>query len=155
SAEGTNRNDAPVPDADVGFCDAIGCRGDTAADEKIEGLCHSQELCRAFRLGNRSRQDYLMGMPISRLDDRAVIAISGPEAKSFLQGLITNDVEQVSPHRAIYAALLTPQGKILFDFLIAVEDETFLIDCLASARDALVKRLTMYKLRAKVDIKLR
>jgi folate-binding protein YgfZ len=94
-------------------------------------------------------------MPIARLDDRAVIAVSGPEARTFLQGLITNDIEQVGPHRAIYAALLTPQGKILFDFLIAADGETLLLDCLGSARDALLKRLSMYRLRAKVDIKPR
>jgi folate-binding protein YgfZ len=94
-------------------------------------------------------------MPIARLDDRAVIAVSGPEARSFLQGLITNDIEQVGTHRAVYAALLTPQGKILFDFLIAADGETLLIDCLASAREALLKRLLMYRLRAKVEIKPR
>ena len=53
------------------------------------------------------------------LTNRAVIAISGPEARDYLQGLITNDVNRVVPGRAVYAALLTPQGKILFDFLIA------------------------------------
>jgi len=94
-------------------------------------------------------------MPIARLDDRAVIAVSGPEARNFLQGLITNDIEKVQPHHAIYAALLTPQGKILYDFLIAADDDALLIDCLATARDALIKRLTMYKLRAKLDIKPR
>jgi folate-binding protein YgfZ len=110
---------------------------------------------RAFHLGNRAKPDYLILMPIARLHDRAVIAVSGPEAKSFLQGLITNDIEQVTRHRAIYAALLTPQGKILFDFLIASDADTFLIDCLASNRDTLIKRLTLYRLRAKVEIKPR
>lgn len=94
-------------------------------------------------------------MAIACLDDRAVIAVSGPEARSFLQGLITNDIAQVGPHRAVYAALLTPQGKILFDFLIAADGETLLIDCLASARDALLKRLSMYKLRARVEVRPR
>ncbi len=94
-------------------------------------------------------------MPIARLDDRAVIAVSGPEARSFLQGLITNDVEQVGPQKAIYAALLTPQGKILFDFLIKADDDTFLVDCVKEMRDALAKRLSMYRLRAKVAIAAR
>ena len=53
------------------------------------------------------------------LTDRAVIGLTGPEARDYLQGLITNDVTKVAPGRAPYAALLTPQGKILFDFLIA------------------------------------
>jgi hypothetical protein len=91
-------------------------------------------------------------MPIARLDDRAVVAVSGPEAKSFLQGLITNDVETLDRHRALYAALLTPQGKVLFDFLITADDESLLLDCRAGAREALIKRLTMYRLRAKVQI---
>ena len=56
---------------------------------------------------------------IAELTDRAVIAVSGREARAFLQGLVTNDAEKVAPGRAFYAALLTPQGKILFDFLIA------------------------------------
>ncbi|HEX2590423.1 MAG TPA: hypothetical protein VHL34_02965 [Rhizomicrobium sp.] len=96
-------------------------------------------------------------MPIARLEDRAVIAVSGPEARSFLQGLITNDIDQVAPHHPIYAALLTPQGKVLFDFLIALDGdgETLLIDCLASTRDVLLKRLSMYKLRAKVTLAAR
>jgi len=94
-------------------------------------------------------------MPIARLDDRAVIAVTGSEARPFLQGLITNDIEKVAPGRAIYAALLTPQGKILFDFLIAEGDGALLIDCARAGRDALAKRLSMYRLRAKVTIEPR
>jgi folate-binding protein YgfZ len=94
-------------------------------------------------------------MPIARLDDRAVIAVTGSEARPFLQGLITNDIEMVAPGRAIYAALLTPQGKVLFDFLIAEGDGALLIDCARSTRDALAKRLSMYRLRAKATIEPR
>jgi folate-binding protein YgfZ len=86
------------------------------------------------------------------LDDRAVIAISGPEAGDFLQGLITNDLSRVTPDSLVYAALLTPQGKILFDFLIGQQDAAFLLDCLSTSREALVKRLSLYRLRAKVEI---
>jgi folate-binding protein YgfZ len=89
------------------------------------------------------------------LEDRSIIAVTGPEARTFLQGLITNDIEKVALGRAIYAALLTPQGKILFDFLIAEGDAALLIDCHRDARDALIKRLSMYKLRAKVQIEAR
>jgi tRNA-modifying protein YgfZ len=91
----------------------------------------------------------------TRLDDRAVIALSGPEARGFLQGLITNDIDQLAPDRALYAALLTPQGKILFDFLIAEGDGAVLLDVPAASRDALLKRLKMYRLRAKVEIEAR
>ncbi|HWD25702.1 MAG TPA: hypothetical protein VG387_00955 [Rhizomicrobium sp.] len=94
-------------------------------------------------------------MPIAHLEDRAVLALAGPEARAFLQGLITNDVERLAPGEGIYAALLTPQGKILFDFFLVEGDGAILLDCHAAARDALLKRLTMYKLRAKVTIEAR
>jgi folate-binding protein YgfZ len=89
------------------------------------------------------------------LTNRAVIGLCGPEAREYLQGLITNDVTKVAPGRAVYAALLTPQGKILFDFLIAEGADGLLLDCTREARAALIKRLSLYKLRAKVEISAR
>lgn len=89
------------------------------------------------------------------LKDRAVIALEGGEARDFLQGLVTNDVAKLAPAVGIYAALLTPQGKILFDFLMTEGDGAVLLDCAAGAADALVKRLGMYRLRAKIGIALR
>src|SRR5215471_13038082 len=94
-------------------------------------------------------------MPVAHLKDRAVIAVAGPEARTFLQGLITNDIERLEPGKGIYAALLTPQGKILFDFFLVEGDGAILIDCRADARDALLKRLNLYKLRSKVMIEAR
>jgi folate-binding protein YgfZ len=94
-------------------------------------------------------------MAIARLDDRAVIALSGPEARGFLQGLVTNDVEKLKPGVGLYAALLTPQGKILYDFFIVEGDGAILLDAHAEAAPALAKRLTFYRLRAKVEIQLR
>lgn len=87
-----------------------------------------------------------------RLPDRTVIRISGDERTSFLQGLITQDMDALSPHAPIFAALLTPQGKILFDFFVIEDGGALLIDCDREAAPALVKRLTLYKLRAKVAI---
>jgi len=92
---------------------------------------------------------------LAHLEDRAVIAVSGPEARSFPQGLITNDIENLSPGLGLYAALLTPQGKVLFDFLVVEGDGAILIECAETARDALVKRLSLYRLRAKVAIEVR
>ncbi len=86
------------------------------------------------------------------LEDRALIAVSGPEARDFLQGLVTNDIQRVDAASLRYAALLTPQGKILFDFLMGEQDGAILLDCHASSRDALVRRLTLYRLRARVEI---
>jgi folate-binding protein YgfZ len=86
------------------------------------------------------------------LDDRGVLVLDGPEAKDFLQGLVSNDVRKVGPDRAIYAALLTPQGKYLFDFTIFEKDGALLLDTERARLPDLAKRLTMYKLRAKVTV---
>jgi folate-binding protein YgfZ len=90
------------------------------------------------------------------LEDRGVVAVSGEDATGFLQGLLTNDVEGLQPSEARYAALLTPQGKILFDMIVvraAVGEEPFyLIDCAAAQAADLAKRLGFYKLRAKVTV---
>lgn len=88
------------------------------------------------------------------LEDRAVIRISGDDRRAFLQGLITQDVERISDGRAIFSALLTPQGKILFDFFITETNDTLLIDCAKETAPALLKRLSLYKLRAKVALKI-
>src|SRR3984957_3655496 len=89
------------------------------------------------------------------LQDRGVISVSGEDATSFLQGLLTNDVERLQPSEARYAALLTPQGKILFDMIVVRapgEEPSYLIDCAAAQAADLAKRLGFYKLRAKVAI---
>jgi tRNA-modifying protein YgfZ len=89
---------------------------------------------------------------IAHLHDRAVIGISGQDARDFLQGMITNDVRKLAPETPLYAALLTPQGKVLFDFLLHEREGYILLDCEAAKEDALKKRLTMYRLRSKVTI---
>ncbi len=91
-----------------------------------------------------------------RLDDRAVIAVSGPEARDFLQGLVTNDVVNgLAPGTGLYTALLSPQGKILFDFLVTEGDGALLLDVAKESRDVLLKKLRMYKLRARIEIEAR
>lgn len=90
-----------------------------------------------------------------RLPARAVIAVQGPDAGHFLQNLLTADVEHLEPGSATYAALLSPQGKILFDMLVVRAEDGFLIDCAQSMAAGMVQRLSMYKLRAKVEIALR
>ena len=89
------------------------------------------------------------------LEDRGVLSVTGADAAGFLQGLLTNDVERLQPSEARYAALLTPQGKILFD-MIAVrapgEEPSYLIDCAGVQAADLTRRLGFYKLRAKVAI---
>jgi folate-binding protein YgfZ len=91
-------------------------------------------------------------MRSARLPGRAVVAVAGPDARAFLQNLVSNDVDRVAPDRAIWAALLTPQGKYLFDFFIAEADGRLLLDCEAARREALLKRLSLYRLRSRVEI---
>tara|TARA_R110001592_G_scaffold126059_6_gene336610 strand:+ start:3469 stop:4368 length:900 start_codon:yes stop_codon:yes gene_type:complete len=87
------------------------------------------------------------------LEDRGVLAISGDDARTFLQGLISNDINKVSATHAIHAALLTPQGKYLHDFFITeAPGGGLLMDCERARLEDLAKRLKLYKLRAKVTI---
>jgi len=86
------------------------------------------------------------------LDDRAILSLTGEGVRNFLQGLITNDMGTCAPGRPLYAALLTPQGKLLFEFLVTERDGGFLLDCAAATAADLMKRLAMYRLRAKIDI---
>ena len=88
----------------------------------------------------------------AHLTDRGIISVSGPDTRDFLQGLISNDITHVSPNKAIYAALLTPQGKYLFDFFISQISEKLLIECEKSRISDLMKRLQVYKLRANTDL---
>ncbi len=91
-------------------------------------------------------------MPAVFLRDRSLIRVSGIEAQSFLQNLVTTDVVSLAADEARPGALLTPQGKILFDFMIWRDGDDFIIETDASQREALLKRLTMYKLRAPVAL---
>ena len=86
------------------------------------------------------------------LSDRAVVRVSGPAAGSFLQGLVTNDIDKAKPGGAIHAALLTPQGKILFDFFVVPAGEGFLLEIAKAKAAELAQRLGFYRLRAEVEI---
>ena len=92
-------------------------------------------------------------MPATTLTDRALIRLSGEDVRSFLNGLVTQDVSGALP---VWAGLLTPQGKCLFDFLVWPDDDSsgddLLIDCEATAVDDLIKRLTIYRLRRPIAI---
>jgi tRNA-modifying protein YgfZ len=83
--------------------------------------------------------------------DRTVLRIAGPEARDFLQGLVTNDIGGLA-RGPVYAALLTPQGKYLFDFILLADGAAILFDVKADRAQALAQRLAMYRLRAKVEI---
>lgn len=91
-------------------------------------------------------------MPAAFLPNRSHFTVSGVDAQEFLQGLITTDVDGLASGYAAPGALLTPQGKIMFYFMISRTSDGFSIETSSDSVDALAKRLTMYKLRAKVDI---
>ena len=87
------------------------------------------------------------------LENRGLISITGDDAKDYLQNIITNDINKVSKVNTIFAALLSPQGKYLFDFFVIKDKDGFLIDCDASFVEELISNLSKYKIRSKVEIK--
>ena len=88
-------------------------------------------------------------MAATTLTDRAVVRLSGEDVRGFLQGLVTSDVAGALP---VWAGLLTPQGKCLFDFIVWADGDDLLLDCEAGAADDLIKRLSIYRLRRPIRI---
>src|SRR2546423_15015147 len=86
------------------------------------------------------------------LYDRGILAVSGPDRRPFLQGLVSNDVDKVSPTAAHYAAFLTAQGKYLHDFMMVEAGESIWLDAEAARLGDLKRRLSMYRLRAKASL---
>lgn len=84
--------------------------------------------------------------------NRAVLSVAGEDRRTFLQGLISNDIAKAGPERAIFAAFLTPQGKFLWDLFIVESGDAFLIDVEAARIEDFRKKLSLYKLRAKITI---
>lgn len=92
-------------------------------------------------------------MPSALLSDRTLISVTGAEAEHFLQNILTTDLDALAEGEARPGALLTPQGKILFDFLISRDGSGgFRLDCRTEVADDFLRRLMLYKLRAKVEI---
>jgi tRNA-modifying protein YgfZ len=89
---------------------------------------------------------------ITGLESRALVSVVGDDWRSFLQGLLTQDVETLAPGDARFGALLTPQGRLLYDLFIVGREGGCWLDCAADKRAALLQRLTIYKLRAKVTL---
>jgi folate-binding protein YgfZ len=89
---------------------------------------------------------------VAHLTSRAVITVSGPDWRSFLQGLLTQDVETIAPGELRFAGLLNPQGKLLYDLFVAGTEDGALLDVAAEHREAVLTRLTMYRLRAKATL---
>lgn len=86
------------------------------------------------------------------LNDRALLRLSGEDVRGFLQGLVTNDLDQLGPDAPLWAGLLSPQGKALFDFILWADGEEVLVDCEREAAPDLIKRLSLYRLRRPIRI---
>src|SRR5665647_3895713 len=95
-------------------------------------------------------------MQAALLPDRGVVKVAGDDARRFLNGLASNDMAKVAPGKARFAALLTPQGKIIVDFIAAEAEPDdgggFFLDCPRALAPALVEKLNFYKLRAKIAV---
>ena len=85
------------------------------------------------------------------LEDRGFIQVNGPEAKDFLQNIVTNDIEKVTSSSTVFSSILTPQGKYLFEFFILKLKDSYLIECEKKSTAEIIKLLNFYKLRSKVD----
>ena len=90
---------------------------------------------------------------LAALPERGVIELTGEDRVTFLQGLVSNDVAQATPGHAVWAALLTPQGKWLADFFIFAEADRLLLDCAADQVPLLLQRLARFRLRSKVSLR--
>ena len=87
------------------------------------------------------------------LENRGLISISGEDAKEYLQNIITNDINKVSKSRSVFTALLSPQGKYLFDFFVIKNGNGYLLDCDGNSTKDLISNLSKYIIRSKVEIK--
>jgi folate-binding protein YgfZ len=104
------------------------------------------------RMSNAPPAALSIGPTFVPLPGRATVAVGGPDWRGFLQGLLTQDVEALAAGELRYGALLTPQGRLLMDLFILGTDEGALLDVAADRREDLIRRLTMYRLRAKATI---
>ena len=86
------------------------------------------------------------------LENRGLISVTGEDAKEYLQNIITNDINKVSKSSSVVAALLSPQGKYLFDFFVIKNDKGYLLDCNGNSVKELINNLSKYKIRSKVEI---
>jgi len=87
------------------------------------------------------------------LEDQGLVAIEGPDAEDFLQNIISNDIEKVSKSNSIFSGIFTAQGKYLYEFFIIKNSEGFLLDCDNAFKEELIRHLSKYILRSKVEIK--
>jgi folate-binding protein YgfZ len=113
-----------------------------------ERVALRQYLALVRRTANSSSMTHLAALP-----HRAVLAVEGEDRIAFLQGLVSNDVTEAAPGRAVWAALLTPQGKWLADFFIFSDGARLLLDCEREQLSGVLQRLSRFRLRSKVALR--
>ena len=86
------------------------------------------------------------------LEDRGFFQVNGPEAKDFLQNIVTNDIEKVTSSSTVFSSILTPQGKYLYEFFVLKLKESYLFECEKKSTAEIIKLLNFYKLRSKIDL---
>ena len=86
------------------------------------------------------------------LEDRGFIQVNGPEAKEFLQNIVTNDIEKVTDNSTVFSSILTPQGKYLFEFFVLKLGDSYLLECEKKSTVEIIKLLNFYKLRSKIEL---
>ena len=86
------------------------------------------------------------------LEDRGFIKANGPDAKDFLQNIITNDIEKTTSSTTVFSSILTPQGKYLFEFFIMRLEDGYLLECEKKSTIEIIKLFNFYKLRSKVNL---
>jgi hypothetical protein len=91
-------------------------------------------------------------MTFYHLQNRCVISVSGIDAQNFLQGIISNDIRKASHDSFLYAMMLSPQGRFLYDFFITQQDDQYLLDCQSARAKEIMAKLALYKLRSQVVI---
>ena len=87
------------------------------------------------------------------LEDRGLILVEGTDNKEFLQNIVSNDIDKINESNSIFSAIFTPQGKYLYEFFIIKNKDGYLLDCHIEIKDDLIKHLSKYKLRSKIEIK--
>ena len=147
------------PNTEVAGGHAVLIDHGAALEDQVVGVSHARPSGLSLaqqRLRSAASSGKRFGMKAALLPDRGVVKVAGEDARRFLNGLASNDMGKVAPGQARFAALLTPQGKIIVDFIAAEAEPDdgggFFLDCPRALAATLVEKLNFYKLRAKIAV---
>ena len=153
-------DDAAGADADVAEADAVLIDDGATLQHEVERAHKLSAAClrpapriRKSDAGCNRSGETMAESKLALLPDRGVVSVDGPDAAKLLQGVITNDMDLIAQQGALHAGLLSPQGKILFEFFVVKSPDGFCLETARAKAAELAERLKMYKLRADVAIK--